>query len=202
MSILAENLRTIRKERDCTQSQFAEILGIGFRTYVRYEVGERDAPISTLVKIAMLGNLSLQKLLTEKITLQDFCPLAVIAPYEGAQIDCVDFQTNLLYLKNYPMPVSIAFDITEKKFLSLFRRLNPNLQDLFSKNLGTADWISNLQNKHSGKADKNKISKLRSEKPSSAPKKRGRKKLDPKALQKKIEKLKTIAQSANKTTVR
>ena len=55
MSVLANNVRLIRKELRCTQSAMAEILKIGFRTYVRYEAGERDAPVSVLIKLARLG---------------------------------------------------------------------------------------------------------------------------------------------------
>jgi len=209
MSILAENLKTLRKERYCTQSEFAEILGIGFRTYVRYEVGERDAPITTLVKIALLGNLSLEKLLNEKITLLDFCPPVNIDPSEDIQIDFANFQTRSLHLKNDPMPVPFAFEPSEKQFLALFRKLPARLQEIFSKNLGEKDWKVNackqeasvLKNDHKSNFENsaNNLSALSS--PPSA-KKRGRKKLDPKSLQRKIEKLKMIAQSANKTTVR
>ena len=60
MLILAKNIKAIRKELGCTQSVMANILKVGFRTFVRYEVGERDAPIAVLVKIARLGNISLE----------------------------------------------------------------------------------------------------------------------------------------------
>ena len=43
MSILAKNLKMIRKELGCTQSVMSGILKVGFRTFVRYEAGERDA---------------------------------------------------------------------------------------------------------------------------------------------------------------
>jgi len=39
MTILSENLRTIRKHLNCTQMAISEVLDIGFRTYVRYEAG-------------------------------------------------------------------------------------------------------------------------------------------------------------------
>ena len=67
MTILSENLKTIRKKLKCTQGALSEVLGIGFRTYVRYEAGERDAPISVLIKLARLGNISLDQFLTTKI---------------------------------------------------------------------------------------------------------------------------------------
>ena len=71
MTILSENLRTIRKKLNCTQMALSEVLEIGFRTYVRYEAGERDAPVSVMVKLAKLGKVSLDRLLTTKILLED-----------------------------------------------------------------------------------------------------------------------------------
>ena len=47
MSILAKNLKTIREELDCTQSTMSGILKVGFRTFVRYEAGERDCLLYT-----------------------------------------------------------------------------------------------------------------------------------------------------------
>ena len=67
MSTLAKNLKIIRKELGCTQSVMSKILEVGFRTFVRYEAGERDAPVSVLIKIAHLGNISLQNLLSGKV---------------------------------------------------------------------------------------------------------------------------------------
>ena len=75
MSVLAKNLKTVRKELGCTQSVMSEILRVGFRTFVRYEAGERDAPVSVLVKIARLGNISLEQLLTTTIEPNDIAPL-------------------------------------------------------------------------------------------------------------------------------
>ena len=71
MTILSDNLKTIRKIHNCTQIALSEVLEIGFRTYVRYEAGERDAPVSVLVKLARLGNLSLDRLLTTKVLPED-----------------------------------------------------------------------------------------------------------------------------------
>src|SRR3990172_1389745 len=71
MTILSKNLKVIRKNLNCTQMAIAKVLDIGFRTYVRYEAGERDAPVSILVKFARLGNLSLDRLLTTEITLEE-----------------------------------------------------------------------------------------------------------------------------------
>ena len=68
MIVLAENMRTIRKSLKCTQMALAQVLDIGFRTYVRYESGERDAPVSVMIKLSRLGNISLDRLLTTRIS--------------------------------------------------------------------------------------------------------------------------------------
>ena len=75
MSVLAKNLKTVYKELGCTQYMMSGILNVGFRTYVRYEAGERDAPVSVLIKIARLGNVSLEQLLTTAIEPNDIAPL-------------------------------------------------------------------------------------------------------------------------------
>ena len=71
MTILSDNLKTIRKNHNSSQMTLSQVLEIGFRTYVRYEAGERDAPVSVLVKLARLGNLSLDRLLTTKVLPED-----------------------------------------------------------------------------------------------------------------------------------
>ena len=67
MSALSQNMKLIRKRLNCTQTAFSQILGIGFRTYVRYESGERDVPAVVLGKLANLGNVSLDRLLTTRL---------------------------------------------------------------------------------------------------------------------------------------
>ena len=42
----------------------ARLIDVGFRTYVRYEVGKRGAPVKVPIKMAKLGNISLDQLLT------------------------------------------------------------------------------------------------------------------------------------------
>ena len=64
-------MKTIRKGLSCTQMAIAKVLDIGFRTYVRYEAGERDAPVAVLVKFARLGSISLDRLLTTKLEPSD-----------------------------------------------------------------------------------------------------------------------------------
>jgi len=50
--MLADLLKECRKKKNVTQSETARYLGIDLRTYTRYESGERDPSIMTLVKMA------------------------------------------------------------------------------------------------------------------------------------------------------
>ena len=52
MATLPENLLKLRKERKMTQEEAAEKIGIGYRSYRRYEMGEREPVASTLVQFA------------------------------------------------------------------------------------------------------------------------------------------------------
>ena len=72
---VSNNLKVIRKNLNHTQTSLAKALDIGFRSYVRYEAGERDAPVSVLIKIAYLGNISLEQLLKTGIKPNDIAPL-------------------------------------------------------------------------------------------------------------------------------
>ena len=87
MSVLAKSLKTVPKELGCTQFVISEILRVGFRTFVRYEAGKRDASVSVLVKIAFLDNISLEHLLTTAIEPNDIVPLEKLNIGEPVQIN-------------------------------------------------------------------------------------------------------------------
>ena len=53
MTLLAQNLKIIRKNQPHANSSCQ--IDVGFRTYVRYEVGERHAPVNVLIKMAGWG---------------------------------------------------------------------------------------------------------------------------------------------------
>ncbi|MBA7713116.1 hypothetical protein ES703_122115 [subsurface metagenome] len=59
----SDRLREIRKFRGLNQESFAKQLGVGFRTYIRYEKGEREPSLSLLKSLAERG-ISVQWLLT------------------------------------------------------------------------------------------------------------------------------------------
>ena len=140
MTVLSENLKTIRKNLKCTQGALAEVLGIGFRTYVRYEAGERDAPISILVKMARLGELSLDRLLTTKVLLEELqTPDQKILPKSKVppEVICGDLEEGRLMFKGQLCDHLISTKKEEQKLLMLFRKLNTSNQKKF---LLDAEW--------------------------------------------------------------
>ena len=214
MSILAKNLKTIRKELGCTQSVMSEILKVGFRTFVRYEAGARDAPVSVLVKIARLGNISLEQLLTSEINKNDIAPLQKVTKnLSSTEVSVVNFKEGLVAFNNPSRQEIITLDGDERKMLTLFRKMSPHLQKDCLSSLEQISESGKSTSKLIDKAGaeqrdrKNKEESLEKSSKTSArqPKvkrKLGRKKLDKKALQEKIDKLKMLTRSINKTTVR
>ncbi len=127
MTILSENLKTIRKNLNCTQMALSEVLDIGFRTYVRYEAGERDAPISLLVKLAKLGNLSLDRLLTTRIDEDDLkVPDTESIPKNSKKLEVISggLDEGRLMFKGLKPDFLISTNKSEKKLLSTFRKMD------------------------------------------------------------------------------
>lgn len=47
-----ERIRALREDNDYTQTQIANILNVGQRTYADYELGKTRIPVDTLIKLA------------------------------------------------------------------------------------------------------------------------------------------------------
>ena len=126
MTVLAENLKTVRKNLHCTQMTKSEVLGIGFRTYVRYEAGERDAPVSVLIKIAKLGGIPLDRFLIHKITPEDLIEDPVPTSKSG-KIEVVSgsLTEGRISFKGISNDFYITTNANEKKLLTHFRKLSP-----------------------------------------------------------------------------
>ena len=139
MSVLANNVRLIRKELRCTQSEMAEILKIGFRTYVRYEAGERDASVSVLVKLACLGNISLEQLLSQVISNHDISPVSTISKVKVfPETKLVNFRKGEIIFKDPSCQALMAIDASEKRLLILFRKMDAGLQKVCVENIQDA----------------------------------------------------------------
>lgn len=52
-------IRTLREDHDKTQTQIAEILRIGQKTYSDYELGKTRIPVDSLIVLARLYNVSM-----------------------------------------------------------------------------------------------------------------------------------------------
>jgi transcriptional regulator with XRE-family HTH domain len=155
MPILAKNLKTTRKELGCTQSVMSEILKVGFRTFVRYESGARDVPVSVLVKIARLGNISLEQLLTSEIDKNDIAPLQKVNKnLSTTEVSFVNFREGSVTFNNPSRQEFITLDDDERKILTLFRKMGSRLQKDCLTSLGQIVESGKLRSKLIDKAGK------------------------------------------------
>ncbi|MFQ5482240.1 MAG: helix-turn-helix transcriptional regulator [Nitrospinaceae bacterium] len=217
MSILASNMKTIRKELNCTQEAMADILNVGFRTYVRYEAGERDSPVPILTKVARLANISLEKLLTQEIVKRDVSP----APGKRLnspppEVKSCNFKAGTITFKKPAANSLISVDEGEKHLLGNFRKLSSAEQKDFLKSMGkTYKQSAAVKTGTPGLRRKTGLSRLEKEAgkvlaqaaaikplPGQNKGRPGRKKLDRKSLKEKVDKLKWVTRSVTKTTVR
>ncbi len=58
-------IRDLREDRDLTQTQVANMLGMSQTGYSKYETGENDIPTQILIKLARFYNTSVDYLLGE-----------------------------------------------------------------------------------------------------------------------------------------
>lgn len=61
--MFSKRLREVRMKRTLTQQKMADSLTISLNAYQKYEQGEREPPLSTLVKIADILDVSTDYLL-------------------------------------------------------------------------------------------------------------------------------------------
>lgn len=140
MTILSDNMKQIRQHLNCTQTAFAQVLDIGFRTYVRYESGERDVPAAILVKMSGLGNVSLDRLLTTPLDEEELSqPDTLTFPDKPKQLAVIGGSLNegRLMLKGYRDDFLITINPREKKILNHFRKLPPKTKEKCLRELET-----------------------------------------------------------------
>ena len=141
MTVLAQNLKTIRQNLSCTQMALSQVLDIGLCTYVRYEAGERDAPVAVLVKLARLGNISLDRLLTTPLTLDDLkIPDVEESPRALKKMEIISGgpKEGRVMFKGLLNDRLISTNKNERNLLSRYRALNRANRD---KCLLDAEWI-------------------------------------------------------------
>ena len=147
MTILSENLKTLRNKTNCTQMTLSEVLEIGFRTYVRYEAGERDAPVSVMVKLAKLANISLDQLLTTKIVPEDLNTSGLENTQniiQNPEVISGSIENGRLMLKGFLEDNLVTNTKDEQKLLTLFRKVNDISRDKFLLDL---KWAVNIRSR-------------------------------------------------------
>ena len=55
----AERIRALREDCDKTQTEIAQLLKVGQRTYCDYELGKTRIPVDSLITLARLYNVSM-----------------------------------------------------------------------------------------------------------------------------------------------
>ena len=152
-------MKLIRKNLHCTQMAIAKVLDIGFRTYVRYEAGERDAPVAVLVKLARLGNISLDRLLTTRLETADLETPDLDPP--AGKVGPVDviggsLKEGRLVFKGIRGDFYVAVNPDEKKLLTHFRKLNSKAQE---KCLIDMEWTMKKGRGRAAQAGTKKVSR-------------------------------------------
>ena len=195
----------------------SSILKVGFRTYVRYEAGERDAPVSVLVKLANMGNLSLEHLLTREVEPYNITPIqASFAEPTPTEVKSANFRTGQICFRKPIRERLMTIDDSEKKLVAIFRKMHSDQQNLYLENMNDFSALKRRDTKTRGRpakenslsqtSPKNRLASSTSttSKPAKSKKRGrpGRKKIDKKILKEKIDKLKMITRSINKITVR
>ena len=123
----------------------SKVLEIGFRTYVRYEAGERDAPVSVVVKLAKLTNFSLDQLLTTKILPEDLDTSGLENTQniiQNPEVISGSIEDGRLMLKGFLEDNLVTNTKDEQKLLTLFRKVNHISQDKFLMDL---KWAVNIR---------------------------------------------------------
>jgi transcriptional regulator with XRE-family HTH domain len=154
MSQLSENLKVIRNHLKLTQSEFSKTLGIGFRTYVRYEMGERETPIPVLVKVSKLIKESLDDLILSPLVINEFNGLTYKSSKKSPSI--VKQTTSLLGLENEQL---IASKKDEKNLLSLYREMDLHTREKCLKEMSLLIKSSTLIKNKGVNLSKNQTTK-------------------------------------------
>ena len=143
LSVLSQNLKTIRKNLHCTQVTISKVLDIGLRTYARYEAGKRDVPVAVIVKFARLGSLSLDRLLTAKLTREDLkTPDIVRTPVMAQRMRVVGggIEEGRVMFMGLINDHLVTTNKSEKKLLTDYRKLDRLDKEIC---LVDSEWILN-----------------------------------------------------------
>ena len=108
-----------------------------------------------LVKIARLGNISLEQLLTSEIDKNDIAPLQRInKDLSSTEVSVVDFKEGLVVFDNPSRQELLTLDDIERRILTLFRKMSPRFQKDCLSNLGQIAELGKASYKLSYKVEK------------------------------------------------
>ncbi len=54
-----QRIRSLREDRDLKQSEIADLINVGQKTYSDYELGKTRIPIDSIIKLAKFYNVSM-----------------------------------------------------------------------------------------------------------------------------------------------
>ena len=107
MNTLAKNLKHLRKENFCTQQFIASNLNLTQQAYARYESGEAEPTIETLISLSKLFSISVDKLIGKEEDLQghDIAPIVAknvwLNTLSDMQKKIIDYVLKLNELNQY-----------------------------------------------------------------------------------------------------
>ena len=67
MSAFSDRLTQLREQRSLSQKEVANACGVVVRAYQRYEYGEREPQLSTLIRLADFYRISLDELVGREV---------------------------------------------------------------------------------------------------------------------------------------
>ncbi len=137
--LFKEQLRSLRTQNNLTQKQVADFLGLNRTTYVKYEKGDSEPPIKTLLKLSSYFGVSLDALITGSTPPS---PSADLASYAEQRFATATALTDMGVIP----ALSTSAPLTED-FISAFQSLSPAHQALVMERIQTLHELQVRQKK-------------------------------------------------------
>ena len=107
MSYFGLNIKKIRAAKKLSQTEFAKIFNLTRAAVGAYEEGRAEAKIDKIIEIAQYFSLTLEQLLTKKLTINEIyhydkieTQLNISKPYKNNRIPFIKFKKHNEYIKN------------------------------------------------------------------------------------------------------
>lgn len=120
----SDNLRTMRKEKNLSQEELADMLGVSRQAVSKWESGEGYPEVEKLLIIAKELNVSLDSLMYSEMFSKETAPghhaghITIVSPNEGVVADCTKVMKSQPFKggKNSPRFALYAQDQNENSF--------------------------------------------------------------------------------------